>query len=63
MEEMRIFDSGCSVFTKQPISLAMAYIAMQQWNSLYPAELGMERGTIFAQLDKPFIGEEAAPRD
>lgn len=51
--------SGCEVFTSQPISLAMAYVPRQEWEDLYEAGLGLERGTIFSQLDKPFIGEEA----
>ncbi len=54
-------DSGCSQFTDQPISLAMAYVPTQQWGDLYETGLGLSRGTIFAQLDKPFIGEEAVP--
>ena len=33
--------------------------ARQEWEDLYEAGLGLERGTIFSQLDKPFIGEEA----
>lgn len=49
----------CSQFTDQPISLAMAYVSRQEWEDLYETSLGFERGTIFAQLDKPFIGEEA----
>ena len=53
-------EKGCSVFTNQPISLAMAYVAMQQWKDIYDADLALERGTIFAQLDMPFIGKEAA---
>ena len=51
--------SGCAVFTSQPISLAMAYVPRQDWEDLYEAGLGLERGTIFSLLDKPFIGEEA----
>lgn len=51
----------CSVFTSQPISLAMAYVPWQTWREVYDPELGLERGTIFAELDKPFIGEEAVP--
>ncbi len=50
----------CSEFTDQPISLAMAYVPTQKWEDLYETGLGLERGTIFAQLDKPLIGEEAA---
>lgn len=53
--------SGCSVFTNQPISLAMAYVPSQTWEDLYETSLALERGTLFAQLDKPFIGEEAVP--
>ena len=52
-------DTGCSAFTDQPISLAMAYVPTQQWKDLYDTSLGLQRGTIFSQLDKPFIGEEA----
>ncbi len=55
-------EGGCAVFTDQPISLAMAYVAMQQWKDLYDPDLALERGTIFAQLDMPFIGKEAAQK-
>lgn len=48
-------------FTNQPVSLAMAYVPFQQWQELYDPQLSLERGTMFAQLDKPFIGEEAVP--
>lgn len=37
-------------------SLAMAYVPWQKWQSLYEAEKGFCRGTIFAELDKPFEG-------
>ncbi len=43
------------------ISLAMAYVPMQQWCKIYPSDVGFTRGTIFEQLDLPFIGEEAVP--
>ena len=42
-------ESGCSVFTDQPISLAMAYVPTQQWKDLYDTSLGLQRGTIFPQ--------------
>lgn len=51
----------CAVFTSQPVSLGMAYVPWQQWRDLYDPVLGFERGTIFSELDKPFIGEEAVP--
>jgi hypothetical protein len=34
----------------------MAYVEMQKWQMLYEGELGLSRGTIFEQLDKPFLG-------
>lgn len=39
------------------LPLAMAYIPWQQWRSLYEAEKGFCRGTIFAELDMPFQGK------
>ena len=41
------------------VSLAMAYVPMQQWCKIYPSDVGFTRGTIFEQLDLPWIGEEA----
>ena len=34
-------ESGCSVFTDQPISLAMAYVPTQKWEDLYESSLGL----------------------
>ena len=39
-------------------SLAMAYVPMQQWQNLYEPDVAFARATLFAELDKPFIGEE-----
>lgn len=41
--------------------LGMAYVPIQQWKELYDPELALQRGTMFRQLDFPFIGEEAVP--
>ena len=50
--------SGCSVFTNQPISLAMAYVPRQEWEDLYEAGLGLERGTLFfSQLGTNHLSE------
>ena len=38
------------------LPLAMCYVPMQQWRDLYSADVGLERGTIFSELDKPFLG-------
>lgn len=43
--------------------LVMSYVKMQQWDQTYEAETGLERGTIFPELDLPFVGEGACPDD
>jgi hypothetical protein len=45
------------------LPLSMSYTPMQQWENLYDPEVGLSRGTLFACLDLPFIGKEAADRD
>ena len=40
----------------QNTPVAMAYIPFQQFGQLYPFEKGLMRGTIFPDLDKPFLG-------
>ena len=35
-------------------SLAMAYVPQQNWRNLYSPEVALNRGTLFAELDKPF---------
>lgn len=39
--------------------VGMAYVAMQKWQELYEPEQGFHRGTIFGELDLPFVGEGA----
>ena len=36
--------------------LGMAYVLMQPFANLYSAEEGLSRGTLFADLDKPYEG-------
>lgn len=36
--------------------VAMAYVPFQQFNTTYAPEKGLEVGTIFPDLDKPFLG-------
>lgn len=39
------------------LSLAMAYIPFQMWSDdLFEIEVALERGTIFPELYKPFLG-------
>lgn len=52
-----------SLELKQPVSLAMAYVKMQNFDEFYDPELAFTRGTVFPDLDMPFIGEEAVPSE
>lgn len=38
--------------------LAEAYIPFQKYVSAYPPEEGLKKGTIFPELDKPYLGEK-----
>mgnify|MGYP003300152713 CR=1 FL=1 len=39
------------------LSLAMAYVPMQKWRNIYEADVGLDRGTMFCELDLPFKGK------
>lgn len=39
--------------------LAIANIPMQNWNGTYAVEKAFQKGTIFPELDLPFLGKEA----
>ena len=39
------------------LSLAMAYVPWQRFRKLYEPDVGFNRGTLFEELDLPFIGE------
>lgn len=41
------------------LPLAMAYVPMQKWREIYSNDVALDRGTIFAELDKPFLGRRA----
>jgi len=36
--------------------LAMAFINRQKWREIYKYDCAFMRGTIFAELDKPWLG-------
>lgn len=38
--------------------IGMAYIPWQSWRRIYRSEIALERGTIFQELDLPFLGQE-----
>lgn len=44
------------------LPIAMAYVPMQQWRNVYSLKDGLERGTIFPELDLPFEGRGGMKR-
>ena len=54
----------CAVNTQNAqLALAMGFVPDQVWQNIYNDDVALARGTIFADLDKPFIGEEAVSCD
>lgn len=46
----------------QDFPVAMAYVPWTEFMGLYELERGLNAGTIFADLDKPFLGRRAFRR-
>lgn len=44
------------------LPLVMAYVPLQKWRKIYDADVGHERGTIFSELDLPFLGRRATDK-
>lgn len=42
--------------------IGMAYVPWQKFKDIYEPEKGLNAGTIFAELDKPFLGRRAFRR-
>lgn len=42
-------------FQVSRMPIAMAYVPWQKWCQTYPMEQGFQRGTIFPELDFPFV--------
>lgn len=51
---------GCDIGTEHADHMApgMCYVPWQKWEDIYSPEEGFARGTIFAQLDKSYIGRK-----
>ena len=52
----------CHTAVYPGVSLAMVYSPCQAFANLYEPEAGMERGTIFKELDKPFYPTPCSER-
>ncbi len=48
--------SGFCQFNPNDFPVAMAYVPWQMWNTVYDLEKGLDTGTIFPELNKPFKG-------
>ncbi|MBE6648199.1 MAG: spore coat associated protein CotJA [Ruminococcaceae bacterium] len=48
-------NDSASLFPEN-ISLAMAYVPFQRWQNIYDVDDAFGAGTLFADLDKPFLG-------
>lgn len=44
------------------MALAMQYVPWQHWKQVYCPEEGLQYGTIFPELNKPFYGKGACRR-
>ncbi len=53
----------CGESTFPPhVSLAMMYVPAQRFVNLYDDSKALERGTLFADLDLPFVGGKRCKR-
>lgn len=75
MHNYRISTATCSACRPMPTpdvssrceaegrkSLAMAYVPWQTWQDIYEADKGFHCGTIFQELNLPFLGKGGSRR-
>lgn len=53
--QLPVADAPCEVSALAGLPLAMAYVPMQCWAQTYEPAVGLCRGTIFPELDLPFL--------
>ncbi len=60
MDDIRVFSvgAGCPMCLDD-LPLGMAYVPFQKFRKTYDADVALTRGTMFEELDKPFLGGEA----
>lgn len=54
--------ADCSAFGRTSFPYAMAYVPMQQLGAVYSEAASLDRGTLFPELDKPFLAAERSNR-
>ncbi len=57
LQEFIVINGATSEHTHDSLPLAMAYIRKQKVLDTYPTADGYTFGTIFRELNKPFLGE------
>ena len=53
---------SCSQDQLAGMPLAIAYVPWQRWNQTYSLDKALKVGTVFPELDKPFLGKRGACR-
>lgn len=56
MPEMAKEKEDCHMHGSGEWSIGMTYVPMQEWRKIYQPDEGFHKGTIFAELDLPFLG-------
>ena len=46
----------CDLSAANSLPLTMGYIPMQEWCNTYDTQTALCRGSLFPELDKPFLG-------
>ena len=56
---------GCRPQNSDPLKgmeIAMAYVPWQHFQSIYEPDKALQVGTVFPELNKPFLGKGECPR-
>ena len=51
-------DAPAQSFGLAGYPLAIVYAPLQAWQGLYDTDTALKKGTLFAELDKPFLGSK-----
>ena len=62
-EAMPRYEDAHSSWGLDGYPLAMVYSTIQKWRNIYDIETALVRGTIFEELDLPFLGKEGCCND
>ncbi len=69
MPNQRMFHEIDGFMSKKDVScgcgeypIGMAYVPWQKFKDIYDLERGLHAGTIFSELEKPFLGRRAFKR-